>query len=466
MLETMIGNFTLKKIAYIFKKSWLIMVLVALIGIAIGLIFAEKKRVDTYQAKVTFYLYANYDTVLDDERYVTASDFTYARNLIDSYMYMMTTDKVLEPVVINNDLKCTTKELAKKISCVAVANTSMFYVYVKDSDPYASMTIANSLADVAPIVIKDIAKSGGISVVEYASLPTSSYSSTDTIKYGLAGGVVGFGLVLIVSLLIGLIDTTIRWRSDLESNFNIPILGEVPEITVKRKGKPSDKIVGEDTPFAIKEAYNTLCANVLFTTNGENCPVYAVTSSTKNEGKSLNSINLAKSMSGFGKKVLLIDADMRNSSVLRELGLRDLDTDEGLSNYLASLIEEPKIVNVDENFDVLPAGVVPPNPAQLLASEKFTELLDEMKKKYSFIVIDLPPVGLLSDGLLIKDSVLGYVLIVRNGRSKLTQEKTMISELERTDTNVIGFLMNDVNAKAMSYKKYSYSYGYGYGKRK
>ncbi len=464
MLDTMISNFTLKKIMYIIRKSWLIMVLVALIGIAVGLILAERKRVDTYQANVTFYLYANYDIVTDDDRYVTSSDFTYARNLIDSYMYIMTTDRVLEPVIANNSLKYTTKELARKISCVAVNNTSMFYVYVKDSDPYTAMQIANSLAEVAPIVIKDIAKSGGISVVEYATLPTASYSSIDSIKYGAVGGVAGFMFVLVISLVIGLLDTTIRWRSDLETNFNIPILGEIPEITIKRKGKLSDRVIGEETPFAIKEAYNTLCANVLFTTNGEGCPVYAVTSSAKNEGKSLNSINLAKSMAGFGKKVLLIDADMRNSSVLRELGKRDLDTDEGLSNYLASLIEDPKIVNIDENFDVMPAGTVPPNPAQLLASDRFTDMLCEMKKRYSLIVIDLPPVGLLSDGLLIKDNVLGYVLVVRNGSSKLTQEKSMISELERTDTNVIGFVMNAVNAKGQSYKKYGYSYGYGNNK--
>ena len=250
-------------------------------------------------------------------------------------------------------------------------------------------------------------------------------------------------------------DTTIRRRYELKLAFRIPVLGDIPQIQAPdRKSKPV-LVLGENSSFTVKESYNTIRANLLFTGKGERCPVYAVTSADQNEGKTLNSVNIAISYAQLGKKVLLIDGDMRNMSVASLLKLRGR---LGLSQYLAGLRETPQILEYRENLDVLVGGENPPNPSELLGGERMKELLLGLREQYDCIIIDLPPVGIVTDALLLSHEVTAYLLVIRAGVSHMSREKTAVTLLEQVDADICGILFNGLppRSKDCNYRLQEY----------
>lgn len=230
--------------------------------------------------------------------------------------------------------------------------------------------------------------------------------------------------------------------------------------------KVFDKLLTESSPFSVKEAYSSIRANLLFVSNGSECPTIAFTSASENSGKTLTCINLAISFTQMGKKVLIIDADMRNPSINRGLSVKN---DLGLSEVLAGIITEIPIIKTKyENLYVLPAGKTPPNPAELLLSKRFDKLKTACEPNFDFIFIDTPPIGVVADALPLSKKIDGFVFIVRAGVENKHIVKDTIDEITMLEGKVLGMILNDVNNKTQGYKgnygKYGYGYGYGYGK--
>ena len=145
------------------------------------------------------------------------------------------------------------------------------------------------------------------------------------------------------------------------------------------------KILSSSSPFIVKEAYSSIRTNLLFSQKGDECPVFIVTSPTANNGKSINSVNMAVSFAQMGKKTLLIDADMRNPTVHR---LFSIPVKNGLSEILAGLTDNITVSKTDiENLSVLTAGKIPPNPSELLSSERTDKLL-AFVKQVGFVLND------------------------------------------------------------------------------
>ncbi len=464
MIETIIRNFNIDRILYILKKRLAIMILFGVIGgIAAG-IYAESTASTTYRAKVSFFVYSNPNYVYETSVNLSASEFNLAKSLVLSYTLVLRSNTMMEKVIRELGLTYSPQVLASCISTSQVEDTAVFYVYVVNADAYRAMEIANTIADVAPSVLAGVVKSGGIEVIDYATLPTSPYTSTNVVKYVIIGAAAGFAVPFVLFMFFGLLDTTIRKKKELTDAFDIPIIGEIPSMPSSTKRKKVSKIIDETSAFGVKEAYNALCTNLLYTSSGEKCPIYAVTSAKQDEGKSLSSINLAKSLSLLGKKTLLIDADMRNSSIGKYL---EHEEEHGLAQYLARIDKTPNIMNQAENFDVLYTGELPPNPAELLAGARLAELFEKLKEEYDYVIIDLPPISAVSDAFMLKDKVVGYIIVVRADYSKLTTETPVIEEFERMEASISGIIFNDISAKAGNgYGRYGYGYGYGYGQNK
>jgi capsular exopolysaccharide synthesis family protein len=465
MIETILNNFNIERLLWIVKRKLALMIIFGALGGVIAGAYAIQTSETIYSASASFYVYSNPEYAYDSTVNITSADFSLAKMLVQSYTLVLKSDTVLDKVIEELSLTISPEALAGSIYTNMVEDTSVFYITVYDQDPYKAMEITNALADIAPSEISRIVKSGGIEVIDYAKLPTDPYTTTSLIKFVIIGLIGGFGLSAAIFLFLGLIDTTIRRRYELKDVFTIPILGEIPQMISPSRNVKFDKILHEESPFAIKESYSSLRANILFTGKGEKCPVFAVTSAEENEGKTLNSINIAMALSQLGKKVLIIDGDMRNSSVGKQL---HIDQEIGLSHYLAGMTDVANLYEETDNLSVLLAGSIPPNPAELLGGNKLDELLLEMKKKFDFIVIDLPPVGIVADARLIAQKVTGYFLVVRSGVSKINKEKRTVQYLEQVGAEINGFIYNGVNPKSSdyTYKNYSYEYQYGSDKKK
>lgn len=222
------------------------------------------------------------------------------------------------------------------------------------------------------------------------------------------------------------------------------------------------KILNEKTSFSVKEAYSTVRTNLLYSGHAGKCAIFAVCGASENAGKSLSCINLAVSFAQLGKSVLIIDADMRHPSIKKALRIKK---DVGLSDVLARLTKEIPIISTQiKNLCLIPAGSIPPNPAELLCSSRFDKVLEACAEKFDYIFIDTPPVNLVSDAALLAQKVDGYIFIVRAGVDNKRNVGDAVDTLQKVDAKIIGFVLNDVNRKTAGYYAYGRYGKYGYGR--
>ena len=232
------------------------------------------------------------------------------------------------------------------------------------------------------------------------------------------------------------------------------------------RAKQQQTMLCDGLSFAASEAYKLLRTNLLFSLPDKPCRIVGVTSSIRGEGKSTTSVNLAYTFAQTGKRVLLIDGDMRLPSVGTKLEMR---TAPGLSNLLAGLNREQDCLRKSaqlDNWYILPAGDIPPNPSELLGSERMHALLERYSEIFDYIILDLPPVNIVVDALVISKWTDGLIVAVRENYTERKALDSCMYQIKKLEARVLGFVMTDASVGESSYKhygsKYGKSYGYGY----
>lgn len=234
-------------------------------------------------------------------------------------------------------------------------------------------------------------------------------------------------------------------------------------------------ILGKNSSFYVQEAYKTLRTNIRFFLSGDGCKKFCITSGLASEGKSITILNLAISFAEAGAKVLLIDADLRRPSLAR---LLIENASPGLSNVLAGLCKPEEGIRTSSyaNLDVMFSGEIPPNPSELLGSERMTKMLDKLSLKYDYILMDTPPVGVVSDVCVVGQQLDGVLFLVRQNYTEKEAVAKGIKQLEISGAKLMGFVLNGADKSRNSrysrkykyksrygYYRYGYRYGYGYG---
>lgn len=230
----------------------------------------------------------------------------------------------------------------------------------------------------------------------------------------------------------------------------------------KKRVQYEKMIINTQSPFDLIEAYNEIRTNLLYLPIDHKCKVLAFTSSISNEGKTVTTINVAKSMAQIGKKVLFIDADMRASLANYYLNVSDTN---GLSEYLVGIDAKPNIQIFKEHgefFSVLLKGKKPPNPSELLLSDRFEKLIEEWKREYEYIFIDTPPLEMVADATALLSHVHGYFIVVKAEYSDVEQVKRTVEKLSNLNANIYGFVLNDIDYSKKYYSKYNHYYNTPY----
>ena len=212
--------------------------------------------------------------------------------------------------------------------------------------------------------------------------------------------------------------------------------------------------------FAMTEAYNFLRASLKFAIpNKKNGKVIGITSPCPHDGKSYTSTNLAYSLAKNGHSVLLVDADMRKSALA---ALLNLPVSPGLSNILSGETETDEATHfavVNQNLCVIISGDFPPNPAELIESDRMKEMLEKAAEKYEYVIIDLPPVMSVADPLLVSKYIDGMILVLRHGISRKKNVQNAVRQLKFAGVHIIGFVYNGYRHssfyKGNEYKNYS-----------
>ncbi len=228
--------------------------------------------------------------------------------------------------------------------------------------------------------------------------------------------------------------------------------------------RDEEKILSDITPFYVKEAYKALRTNLIFSLPAKDEKVILVTSAGVAEGKTTSCLNMGITFAEAGIKVCVLDCDLRRPNVGRLLRTKGRP---GLSNYLARMNSLDEVIKSTkyENLDVIFAGDIPPNPAELLASDAMEDLLKELGQRYDYVFVDTPPVNVVTDASLIASKTSGVLLIVNQQRTNKSDFTKALSQLEFVKAKVLGALYNGAKAEFVGggYKyKYKYKYGYRY----
>lgn len=219
----------------------------------------------------------------------------------------------------------------------------------------------------------------------------------------------------------------------------------------------SKNVINGDSKFAIVEGYKIARTNLVFSLAASESKIVVVTSWSKGEGKSTATANLAISFSKMGKRVLLMDCDLRRPNIHNLLRLQN---NVGLSEVVGKIKSIDEVINRDvlPCLDVITAGSIPPNPSELLASASFETLLHNMEEKYDYIIVDTPPVGIVADSLILKDYICGYVLVVREKVTTHGDIEKALQSITLADSKVIGFLKVGCTMTEKKYSKGKYGY--------
>ena len=306
--------------------------------------------------------------------------------------------------------------------------------------------------------------SADISVVDLASLPIQP-SSMSPITMGELGLAFGLFAGLAAALLLERMDTRMRDSKQIQDLLGVSAIAIVPQTNWKGKGPDPDATGPEilwdaRSPFA--EAMRVFRTSIQLSSTSRESRVIAVTSCQPGEGKSTLSMNLAAALAQGGKKVLLVDTDMRRPSVYWRLGLSDK---KGLSEFLTGLEPLDAVIQTHKTLttlDVIPSGVCPPLPADLLASDQMKQFVNTLRQRYEYVIFDSPPALSVTDPLIVASLADGLVLVIRQGyctRAMLLRAAEIFRDV---GVKVYGFVLNGVDASLPEYYGYLGYYSYDY----
>jgi capsular exopolysaccharide synthesis family protein len=302
-------------------------------------------------------------------------------------------------------------------------------------------------------------QTGNAELAQQARIPRSP-SSPDTVRNVFVGLILGVLLGVALAFVLDRLDRRVRDPKDLEDLFERPVLASIPDSRVLARGGPAND---ENLPTGEQEAFRMLRANLRYFSVDRPVKSVLITSSAPGDGKSTVAWNLSLAAAGTGAQVLLVETDLRHPSLGRSAN--HLALQPGLSTVLsgqASLAEAIQSVDVpgpgERTLDVVAAGPIPPNPVDLIESERMRTLIREAEDRYDLVVLDTPPTSVVSDAIPLLREVSGVIVVARLGKSTRDSLIHLKNQLENLGATTLGVVVNAFQAQ----RGYGYGYGYGY----
>ncbi|MBQ8921262.1 MAG: polysaccharide biosynthesis tyrosine autokinase [Oscillospiraceae bacterium] len=478
-------TYSIKDIISLMLSHIRLIIIITVLGGAAAFGYSKYMLPLEYSSHITMYV-QSYTGISESANNV--NNISNSKQLVNTYMEVLKDDAVMMAVgeklltqfdegtlkqnfSLSNG-KITPASLRGTLSISSVTDTSAVKVSARTKNAEVSAAICNDLTQVAPEYVENAVGVGSINTIDTAKVYRSPVAP-NVKKNTVLGMAAAFFIIVMIIFVIDFFDNTIKDADLLGKQYKKAIIGEIQQFDTDKKRKNQDeddhiKLTDKDVPFNIVESYKSIRTNVTFSLSTVERKVFAVSSPNPGEGKSTTAANIAIALAQGGNKVLLIDADMRKAVLHKIFGLKNK---RGLSSAISKMQKLDDCIqkNVMENLDVMTSGPLPPNPSELLASEQMTEILESLHQKYTVIVIDTPPVNVVTDAMELAKNISGIVMVLRYGRTTEDDVETAYKKIEFAQMNLFGFILNDVKVKHRGkyyskYKdKYYYKKGYGYG---
>ncbi|WP_295844821.1 polysaccharide biosynthesis tyrosine autokinase [uncultured Microbacterium sp.] len=445
----------------VLRKNWLVILALTVLGLGAATAYTLT-RTPTYESSSTIFVSTQGGSTTAELQ--QGSSFTQAR--INTYVGLVTTPAVLNPVINSLGLATTAEILSTEVKATAALNSTLINVTVSNSSAAEASDVANAIADSLATVVPQLepAVDGGSSPVRLTRVtdaqPALNPTSPNVTLNLLLGTLIGLALGVGVAVLRTTLDNRVRTPRDAEQITNAPAIGAIAYDT---KARERPLIVHADPLSPRAESFRALRTNLQFLDMGGRSS-FVVTSSIPSEGKSTTTINLAIALADAGKRVALLDTDLRKPKVAEYLSI------EGGAGLTDVLIGRAKVNEVmlpwgGRSLYVLPAGKIPPNPSELLGSQQMTVLLEMLERDFDVVLCDAPPLLPVTDAAILARATSGALMVVSAGKATKHQLTGATEALNTVGAKLAGFILSMVPTRGPDSYYSGYGYGYGYGYR-
>lgn len=439
----------------VLRKYWVSIVSVTLLGLTIAAIVSLVTP-PSYTARTAVFISVRGG----DSASELLQGANYATNQVRSYAQVATTPTVLQPVIDKLGLQTTPALLAQAVTASIPTNTAIVEVAVVDRDAELSARIAQATSEQLVATVDQLSPADAAgkravvaTIVTPATVPlekTTPRTSLNLAAGLLLGLLLGFGQAILRNAL----DRSVRSEDDVARATDHSVIAKIP---FDADAAEHPLVMFTDPHSLRAEAYRKLRTNLRFldVAKGTENNSFVVTSSVAGEGKSTTSINLASTLAEGGERVLLIDADLRRSTVAKYL---NLEGSVGLTTVLIGRASLEDVVQPVGNggFNVVAAGEIPPNPAELLASDAMKRLLEEATAHYDTVVLDAVPLLPVTDAAILSTMTGGALIVAGTGSVTVPELEDSVAALDQVNGTTLGIVLN--KAKVGSSDGYYYHY--------
>jgi capsular exopolysaccharide synthesis family protein len=410
-----------------------------------------------------------------EEGMTSTSGDTMARQKVETYLEMASWEAVADEAIQALGLEISADQAVARIAVVNPNNTAILRVTAQGSSPQDAVTLAEAWITALAAVIDDFEGDGtsgsaplSITVASAAALPTTPIFP-DLSTSLIVGGVLGLGFGIAFALVRTVSDRRIRSAEEVEARTNLPVVGTIPIADAlggdNRLFDPA-AAGGKGAGFAVSEALRSLRTNLQFMDVDNPPRTIVVTSPLPSDGKSTIACNLALTLAAGGKPVVLVDGDLRRSTVATTMGLPG---GAGLSDVLSGRAELADVLQRtprSPNLYVLTAGSVPPNPSEVLGSGRMRKLLADLAV-HATVIVDAPPLLPVTDGAVLTHQADGALVVVSLGKTTYDLLEKSLDTLAKSSGRALGVVLNKAPLRGLDSSPYSYEYRreYGTGKK-
>ncbi|NLL04360.1 MAG: polysaccharide biosynthesis tyrosine autokinase [Clostridiaceae bacterium] len=453
----------LREVFVTLLKKWYIIAICFILATSSAFVVTQFYMKPVYKAHTTLFLGKESDKVAS----LSIADIQINNQLVNDYRELLKSNLVADS--IEKKLGVNAGRFKRNVNVQTVKDSRIFSISYEDTDPQLAADVVNELALVIKQMASDIIQVKNVKVIDTAKTPTFPVSPSKKKNVGLAG-IVGLALGAGLIYLLEMLDYTFKKPEDVERQLELNVIGTVPEFEGGKRGKRKAKdpkvleqdylknlITKNDPKAPASEAFREIRTNLHYMSVDKELKSIVITSPTLGDGKTVTAVNVAVAFAKSGKKVLVIDADLRKPKVHHYFGIAN---EKGLTNIIKGDIDDKEINSMTlrgiQNLFVIPSGPIPPNPAEILSSNKMQQLLEKLKDDYDTIIIDTPPVGQVTDAAILAGTTDGAILVFACSQTRIDMAKRAKKALASVNSNIIGTVLTKMDTGRGNYYNYEY----------
>lgn len=456
-----------------FLKLWWICILITIICSLAMIAFSFISFKPVYKVSATFTVQTQ--DISASGTGITSYSYYYNRStaeqLSNTFPYILESNLLQSAVCEDLGIE----SLPASITATSVEGTNMFTMQAVGRDPQSTYNVLISAMENYPSVAEYVIGSSKLVMISEPVIPDTPSNSRGTVRNAVLGFLIGIILSCGIIAFYAIARDTIRTKKDIQEKINQNCIGILPKVTFKKYNKEVDRSILIDNPLTGDSFMETVrqLRNSIIGELDEAAKAILFTSASPEEGKTTVSTNLAIALAKMEKRVILIDADIRNPSVEKSIIKYEKYNKSGLDSY-------SQIKNVpDLGINIMTFTVTEDNMWKVINTEYLEKIIEDLKQKYDYVIIDAPPCALVSDPITIASVVDTTILVIKQDTVRTTRIKYAIDSLQSVNANILGCVLNSAASGIMGYgyyyggygyaynrygyKKYGYGYGYKYG---